>query len=399
MSYNLGSSVFTKKLVAEQIGDANNKVNDFYVDNLDVGLVKVVDNLEFENQISLIQPNDNRIRIGNLALDPTQPNDSIVIGNQGEVGPESVSVGSNSGCQGDNNISLGFIAGKLSDPPTSSVHNVSIGSYAGGGENPHQLQATNSVFIGYKAESNPSPGDVCNDAVCIGSQANVGSTIGCIAIGRQAVSTGTTSMAVGTTARSYGTNNVSLGNFAGSQSSTVGQDNICIGSTSGRVMSGPGARFNLIIGNTACGAGGTLSTSENIFIGTRANQFGATGGGNITLAVSGDANDASVNLGCNYEAITNNSVGIRAGSINGNRCISILNNQDNLSTHNNCILLGNAQSDNADQLILNNSSTTITPATTAPGMFVGQMRGVALGLGVGVMKYDTLTKEVVYSTT
>lgn len=46
------------------------------------------------------------------------------------------------------------------------------------------------------------------------------------------------------------------------------------------------------------------------------------------------------------------------------------------------------------------ADTTVTGTISCPSnFFMSGIRGVALGLGVGVLKYDSLTKEIVYSTT
>jgi hypothetical protein len=55
-----------------------------------------------------------------------------------------------------------------------------------------------------------------------------------------------------------------------------------------------------------------------------------------------------------------------------------------------------ANTSTANSITLNGSGTAIT--ANQAGLFVAPIRGVALGLGVGVMYYDATTKEIQYST-
>jgi hypothetical protein len=56
-----------------------------------------------------------------------------------------------------------------------------------------------------------------------------------------------------------------------------------------------------------------------------------------------------------------------------------------------------ANSSTNNSITLNGTGTAIT--ANQAGLFVAPIRGVAHGIGVGVLKYDTTTFEITYSTT
>ena len=177
----------------------------------------------------------------------------------------------------------------------------------------------------------------------------------CVAIGSLAglSSQGANSVAIGDTAGSVsqGSSSVAVGELAGN--TTQGRNCVAVGDTAGGVLQADRATA---IGN-ACGA-------ANQGIDCVGNQAGNSRQGTSSVAIG-------VNAGFDRQGRNAIAIGNSAG-----------------------LLL---QNDNT--IVLNATGAAINGDIGVSRFLVAPMRGVALGVGVGVCVYQPLTFEMVYSTT
>ncbi len=179
-------------------------------------------------------------------------------------------------------------------------------------------------------------------------------------------------------------------------------DIISIGSQSGQTNQGPNA---ISIGNQA---GRTNQGTDSVAIGGSA---GKDDQGNNSVAVgilAGTDTQGELSVAVGYNAGKNTqgndsvAIGCNAAVNNqGDRCIAVGNSAGNTNQGNNSIALGNGSGSSglgANSICIHAAGGSFNPVGTSR-CFINPVRGVALGLGVGVMSYDPVTREVVYSTT
>jgi hypothetical protein len=140
-------------------------------------------------------------------------------------------------------------------------------------------------------------------------------------------------------------------------------------------VEGVGGVRNVAIGD---GAGSSISggTSDTIAIGGGA---GMTNQQNSCVAIGNRTGQV-------FQGQYSIAIGQGAGrSIQGADCVAIGKDAGSINQHRNTIVI----------------SASGAPVNTNGNFacFIAPIRGVALGIGVGVMKYDPLTFEVTYSTT
>jgi hypothetical protein len=193
--------------------------------------------------------------------------------------------------------------------------------------------------------------------------------------------------------------NVNMGVDAGS--SLQGTDNTAIGRAAGQTQQG--ASCVAIGGGAGNGRQGALSIAVGNLAGSDTQgrnavalgcKAGATQQGDSTVAVGHQAGEDT--QGANSTAVgslagqTSQSKGAVALGMNaGNRrqgaySIAIGMNAAPTTQPANCICI-------------NSSGVALNPA--GAGLFIDSLRGVALGVGVGVVVYNPTTKELNYSTT
>ena len=167
---------------------------------------------------------------------------------------------------------------------------------------------------------------------------------------------------------------------------SVAGNRIGIGSNAGLTQ----GTASVAVGNTA---GSTSQGRSAVAIGDQC--------GNATQADRGIGIGAlAANVDQNIDAI---AIGTSAGQQRqGTTSIAIGVNSGTDRQGRNCIAIGNLagntlQSDNT--IVLNATGVAVNGNAGTGRFYVAPMRGVALGLGVGVCKYDPITFEMVYSTT
>ena len=231
----------------------------------------------------------------------------------------------------------------------------------------------------------------------------------------------------GANLNSGATENILLGLNAGN-ALTHGDKNVCISSNTGDKITGGfnnvyigencGRSTNTIIqnsiaiGNDACNSGscGNGSTSIGYYAGQSNTGIGSVNIGNQAGRYCVNSNDGqySINIGhvsgrsnpkehcinmgsgAGYSGTSIQAINIgraSGGSVAGSSSINLgaFANQVNGTTHNQAIVI--------------NATGANVPSVGNDTFVVKPVRGVAHGLGVGVMKYDPATGEITYSTT
>ena len=448
MTTALGDRSRTGTLIVKELGTSNEPVSNLYVTNQVIDNLKVGDVLEFDNQIQILQPTDNRIKIGNLDPLYVTPADSIVIGNQGKVGESSVSIGSNGGCDGERNVAVGFNSGELS---ATSENNVSVGSFAGGGNNPGALTAQNSIFIGNQAEDNPAATTIEN-VVCIGHQANIENDND-IAIGYKASATGTEAIAIGEQSSASGDNSITIGEKctnSGRDAIVIGTDSVnnadeCIsignnignnslqsirvgynsGTTSVRQVAigaysfsqgSLGGTYGVGVGYNAGSAGGGLISGDNVVclgafttakgddgiaIGYRANANGLDMISIGEQAGLGSTGTSQINIGHNAGKSTADyaiHIGHIAGTNNtGEGCIALGEQTMNDGSGDNTIAIGRKIGATAvlpaNSIILSADNSNFNPST--PGVYINGINDTSQAENSGdILHLNPTTKEL-----
>ena len=152
-----------------------------------------------------------------------------------------------------------------------------------------------------------------------------------------------------------------------------------------------------------------FAIGNNTGVGAGVNTFAAgfnsgnnAGSNSYALGIN-TGNNTGVNQTSIGEAAGNNSeqsvcIGVNTG-IGTFNATCIGNGAGSVGLGFNSVAIGtNASSTGgaADSICIVGDATTVNPPNS--GLFISPIRGVALGLGIGVMKYDPVSKEVVYST-
>jgi hypothetical protein len=325
---------------------------------------------------------------------------------------QTVSIGDRAGQAGAraHAVSIGTQAGASG----MGIRAVAIGNLAG-----QTNLGENSVAVGYRAgQTGNGYGTVAigdnaantgqgNYGVAIGT--NAGQTnqqAGAFAFGIDAGQTtqGAVAIAIGggSGRTTQGARCVAIGENAGN--SNQQSYAVTIGAESGKTTQGTRA---IAIGENA---GNATQGQNSIAIGRGA---GLTSLGNQAIAIGHDSIVSSVNLTANaialgHEAVRTdgraNAIGIghRANHTTaGTHSIMIGSYSTNVSgSGTNSIAIGRdavANSSTNNSITLNGTGVAIT--ANQAGLFVAPIRGVAHGIGVGVLKYDTTTFEITYSTT
>ena len=353
-------------------------------------------------------------RNAGLVVDASGGTNIIAIGN--EAGQSSlgntISIGDRAGQAGAraNAISIGTQAGTTG----MGIRAVAIGNSAG-----QTNLGENSVAIGYRAAqtgngfANVAIGDSAgnsgqgNYAVAIGTNAGqTNQSAGAFAFGIDAgqTSQGAVAIAIGGQSgrTSQGARAIGIGENAGN--SSQGTYGIAIGAETGKTTQGARA---IAIGENA---GNTTQGANSVAIGRNAGQ---TTLGVDAVAVGDEAILQSVNLTTDAVGVGNEALRLdaRAGAIGIGRKANRGNAGENSimigaystdvsGSGTRSIAIGRdavANSSTANSITLNGTGTAIT--ANQAGLFINPIRGVAHSLGVGVLKYDTTTFEITYSTT
>lgn len=156
----------------------------------------------------------------------------------------------------------------------------------------------------------------------------------------------------------------------GAGSTTQGQNSVAVGSIAGQTSQG---RDCCAVGN---GAGNDSQSDQAIAIGVEA---GATDQGVASIAIGAEAGNGR--MGTNSVAI-----GTNAGNDRMGRSSIAIGNQAGVTI----------QDDNT--IVLNATGVAINGDLGASRCLIAPIRGVALGIGIGVMFYDPVSFEVQYST-
>ena len=359
---------------------------------------------------------NNNIFYGlNAGLNVDASGGTVIIAIGSEAGQNAlantISIGDRAGQAGAraNAISIGTQAGTTG----MGIRAVAIGNSAG-----RTNLGENSVAVGYRAsETGNGFGTVAigdnaantgqgNYGVALGTNAGQNNqAAGAFAFGIDAGQNtqGTVAIAIGGGAgrNSQGARCIAIGESAGiSGQLTYG---IAIGAESGRNTQGARA---IAIGENA---GNGTQGGNSVAIGRNAGQ---TTLGNQAIAIGYDAIISSASattdaVAVGYEALRLDgragAIGIgrkaNRGNAGENSIVIGAYSTDVSGSGTNSIAIGRnavANTSTANSITLNGSGTAIT--ANQAGLFVAPIRGVAHGLGVGVLKYDPTTKEITYST-
>jgi hypothetical protein len=308
------------------------------------------------------------IAIGSQAGQTSQATDGIAIGRlSGSSSQQQYGIGIGAGAgqtsQGTSGIAIGFSSGGTSQGSncvsignTSGNNTQGASSIAIGNQAAQTTQGTNAVSIGNRAGQN-SQG---NSAIAIGIDSGGTSQGGsCVSIGTQSGQT------------SQGTNSVAIGRFTAN--SSQGNNSVAIGNQSGQ----------------------TSQRANCVAIGFNA--------GNDTQGISSIA--MGLNAGQTTQGTKSIAIGENAGQDQqGINCIAIGTQAGQTTQANNSIAIGPVISNlHSNTIVLNSAGTGISPTplptTQASSFYVNPIRGVAHGIGVGILHYDPSTFEITYSTT
>ena len=303
---------------------------------------------------------------------------SVVVGSgaayQGS-GVGSVSVGYNAGggssstlAQGDGAVAIGNLSG-AGVGSQQGVASVALGSGAGGyGQN------ANCVAVGVNAgKGTLSTVPQGANSVCIGQDAGLGYGSGGVPANSLTIS----KMRTSTTASNFVTYNTTTKEVSNIAGLNITADTFAIGN------------------NTGVGAGvNTFASGFNSGNNSGSNSYASgINSGNDTTG-----NQTSIGIAAGNNSGQSVCIGINCGTgVFNATCIG--NGAGSIGLGDNSVAIGtNASSTNgaADSICIVGDATTVNPPNS--GLFISPIRGVALGLGVGVMKYDPATKEIVYST-
>jgi hypothetical protein len=193
-------------------------------------------------------------------------------------------------------------------------------------------------------------------------------------------------------------NNVGLGNNAGAgQGTNTGC--VAIGVNAGQTTQGLNG---VAIGNSA---GQTGQKTNAVAIGI---QAGTTNQGLSAVAIgegAGDNNTGNYAVSVGYlagrnQASSSVAIGNSAGRVTqGSSAVAIGREAGETSQGANAVAIGylaGQSSQTGGSIALNASGVALNPNQV--GLFIRPIRGVARGLGVGVLHYDSSTYEVTYST-
>ena len=411
-SYYGDSSAGTKREFVREVVTCRDPTNG----NEDASITTSIMRAGTLTQYQRIDGLNNNIAIGRnagLNVDLSGGTSVIAIGEQAGQNPlgGAVCIGDRAGtsfCK-SGTVAIGLLAGNSN----LKQRGVAIGESAG-----QSNLGDNSVAIGYRAGQlgngfgvvaigdNAGATSQSNYSVAVGTNAGATSQqAGAFAFGIDAGQSnqGTISIAMGGGAGRFtqGVRAIALGDTAGNTSQQqrcvaigelAGQSNqseysIAIGSQSGNSTQGANS---IAIGRNA---GQTSIGADCIAIG-RDSVVSSTGSTSNSVAVGFEAMRVNGSTGCvsigykaNRDAAGANSVVIGSYSTNttGSGSNSIAIGRDAV-----------ASSSTADSITINATGAAIT--ANQAGLFVAPIRGVALGLGVGVLYYDSSTKEIQYST-
>jgi hypothetical protein len=220
--------------------------------------------------------------------------------------------------------------------------------------------------------------DVANGNVSLGIRAGITQGGSCLAIGTDSGAT------------SQGQFSVGIGQEAGQNNQSV--RSVAIGFVAGKTSQGNDC---VAIGQ---GAGSVSQGAEAVAIGVNAGRLVAQGARSVIIGGeacrNGQLTDA-VAIGYAAGKGTENSTATRQGQY----AVAIGRQAGEFTQGTNAIAIGylaGQTSQTQNSIALNASGSALNP--TEQGLFVRPVRGVARGLGVGVLHYDTSTYEITYST-
>jgi hypothetical protein len=335
----------------------------------------------------------NTVAIGVTAGQTSQGVSAVAIGNTaGFTGQNAsaVAIGNATGqnTQGASAVAIGQSAGNFSQ----GANAVAVGVNAGAGVSGTNFQGASAVAIGNATGQNTQGAS----AVAIGQNA------GNFSQGANAVAIGLNAGAGVSGTNFQGSEAIAIGRTAGQN--TQGSRAIAIGyqaglTTQGTYSIGIGERAgfeNQLSNSIAIGrnAGETSQATQNIAIGWDAAKTGQT---QDCIAIGIDAgrvNQQTGSVAIGYEAGRNTQ-----GVTSGGKCVAIGYGAGRNSQAANCVAIGNlaGQTATAGSIAINASGVALNPTTAS--CYIRPIRGVALGLGVGVVFYDAATFELQYSTT
>jgi hypothetical protein len=209
--------------------------------------------------------------------------------------------------------------------------------------------------------------------------------------------------------------NPSNGNFSVVDTLKLTQDTVSIGKSAGTTQGGNAIAIGTSAGgNQTAGAVAVGSFAGNGSQGAAATAIGFASGysaqGASSTAIGGTAGNANQGAGATAvgygagnatQGDSATAVGASAGgSGQGNGAVAIGANAGSTNQGANAIAIGVAAgitNQTAGSICLNASGAAFNP--NQAGCFINPIRGVALGIGVGRVFYNTTTFELQYSTT
>jgi hypothetical protein len=185
-----------------------------------------------------------------------------------------------------------------------------------------------------------------------------------------------------------------------SNSLNIKADSVCLGASAGATQGIYCTAIGALAGNSQGRNSTALGYGAGQIMGTYSTAYGAGAGANMgNQSCAFGMGSGSLNMSHNATA-----VGTSSGNQNLAQYATAIGYYAGGGTVSglglNSVAIGAFACQNsgvANSICINASGVALN--TTQAGCFIKPMRGVALGLGVGVCKYDTTTFELVYSTT
>ena len=344
---------------------------------------------------------------GNTFLSNGATTDSVVCGSGATTNSFSRSVAIGYGATSYDNDTV-----TIGSATTNSARAIAIGLQA-------SASVANSMAIGRSALANGG------NSMAVGRVTNALGD-GSIAIGNTVTSSGINTVSMGWSQESYGDYTLNIGYASvatGADMFIIGRSNT-IDSTLSDVYGG----FNNIHGSVSLsvvGGGNNLTTCSGLAVLGDTNTISDL----QSSVIQGDNNTVSTSTGGiflagNFNTITEtenitvigninqvtgtshsvigagNSVGGSYAVVVGDTCVA---NTNGVAIGKQVQALKDFNVAIGNNIVLNGATGSIgigsnIPSVTQTGLFINPIRGVAHGLGVGVLKYDPVTFEVTYST-
>jgi len=364
----------------------------------------------------------------------TYPNGKVRIGTDSgntNQGNNAIAIGSNSGVvnQGSRAIAIGESAGFSAQHASSIILNASGSALNSSGPNRFFVKPIREATLGKSLYYDATSGEIAYDDSAGGGWVGTAESDldmdtfkitypdGKVRIGTGAgvTSQGIESVAIGINAgATQGIESVAIGKLSGN---TQGAAAVAIGSRSGQFsqnnsavaigqnagQSGQGSSAVAIGASSGLNNQGISATAVGQLAGNSGQAENATAVGSS----SGNSNQGDRATAVGHRSGNSNqgtfstAIGFQAGeSDQGSSAVAIGNSSGADSQGSNAIAIGKdagASNQHANSIILNASGIALNSNDT-DRLFIKPIRGVAHGIGEGVLKYDPSTGEITYST-